>query len=126
MLTAMSMSVQRVIPVLRIFDVTKAREFYLDYLGMSVDWEHRFEGTAPLYLQVSRGDLVLHLSEHYGDGTPGTVIYIEVRGVREYHAELVARSYNYLRPALEEDDIGTGLQLIDPFGNRIRFTERPF
>ena len=62
MLTAMSMSVQRVIPVLRIFDVTKAREFYLDYLGMSVDWEHRFEGTAPLYLQVSRGDLVFSKS----------------------------------------------------------------
>ena len=31
------------IPVLRIFDETKAREFYIDFLGFSLDWEHRFE-----------------------------------------------------------------------------------
>jgi Glyoxalase superfamily protein len=30
------------IPILRIFDVTKAREFYLDFLGFRVDWEARF------------------------------------------------------------------------------------
>lgn len=36
-----------------------------------VDWEHRFEPGFPLYLQVSRDGLVLHLSEHHGDGSPG-------------------------------------------------------
>lgn len=30
------------VPIFRIFDVAKAREFYVDYLGMTVDWEHRF------------------------------------------------------------------------------------
>ena len=35
-------------PVLRIFDVAKARAFYLDYLGFSVDFEHRFEDALPL------------------------------------------------------------------------------
>jgi hypothetical protein len=30
-------------PILRSFDEAKAREFYIDYLGFSVDWEHRFE-----------------------------------------------------------------------------------
>ena len=63
------------IPILRIFDESKAREFYLDFLGMSVDWEHRFEPDTPIYIQVSRGELVLHLSEHSGDGTPGTKIF---------------------------------------------------
>ena len=29
-------------PILRIFDIAKAREFYLDFLGFAVDWEHRF------------------------------------------------------------------------------------
>lgn len=47
----------------------------MDYLGCTVDWEHRFDDLAPLYMQVSRGSLVLHLSEHYGDGTPGAVVY---------------------------------------------------
>jgi len=30
-------------PVLRIFDVEKAKDFYFGFLGFSVDWEHRFE-----------------------------------------------------------------------------------
>jgi len=35
-------------PILRIFDETKAREFYVDFLGFKVDWEHRFELETPL------------------------------------------------------------------------------
>lgn len=33
----MAFEVDQVVPVLRIFDVTKAREFYVDYLGLTVD-----------------------------------------------------------------------------------------
>jgi len=61
-----ALSVDRVIPIMRIFDERRAREFYVDYLGFAVDWEHRFDGQGPLYMQVSRGALVLHLSEHHG------------------------------------------------------------
>jgi catechol 2,3-dioxygenase-like lactoylglutathione lyase family enzyme len=64
------------IPVLRIYDIAKAREFYVDFLGFQIDWEHRFAPDLPLYMQVSRSGVTLHLSEHYGDGTPGTVVYI--------------------------------------------------
>lgn len=39
------------IPIFRIFDVEKAREFYVAFLGFHVDWEARFDETAPLYLQ---------------------------------------------------------------------------
>lgn len=60
---------ERVVPILRIFDLAKADEFYLEYLGFRVDWDHRFDENAPLYRQISRGDLVLHLSEHHGDGS---------------------------------------------------------
>src|SRR3954468_24119707 len=35
-------SLEMGIPILRIFDVEKAREFYLDFLGFSMDWDHRF------------------------------------------------------------------------------------
>src|SRR5437773_10613657 len=33
---------QTAIPILRIFSIEKAKEFYLDFLGFSIDWEHRF------------------------------------------------------------------------------------
>ena len=35
----------RVIPVLRTFDMAKADEFYLGFLGFAVDWDHRFGNT---------------------------------------------------------------------------------
>jgi hypothetical protein len=31
----------KVIPILRIVSVEKAREFYLDYAGFHLDWENR-------------------------------------------------------------------------------------
>lgn len=121
----MSARAKRVIPILRIFSVEKAREFYVDYLGFHVDWEHRFEPNLPLYMQVSRDGLVLHLSEHHGDGCPGANIHVDFAGVRELHAELAAKSYKYLRPGLQEDSLwGTvQLNLTDPFGNRLGFGE---
>jgi len=118
---------EQIVPILRIFDVDKAKEFYLGYLGFQVDWEHRFDDNAPLYMQVSRGSLVLHLSEHYGDGTPGTVISVRMRGVEEFHRELSAKNYKYLRPGLDDErpDLPfKTVKTIDPFGNRIRFSER--
>ena len=60
-----------IIPVLRFFDEAKMREFYLGFLGFEMTFEFRFEPETPLYLGVQRGDCLLHLSEHHGDGTPG-------------------------------------------------------
>src|SRR5947209_13043273 len=69
--SAMTVAFQKVIPILRIFGVAKAKEFYVDYLRFSVDWEHHFEENTPAYIQLSRDGLVLHLSEHHGDGGLG-------------------------------------------------------
>jgi catechol 2,3-dioxygenase-like lactoylglutathione lyase family enzyme len=84
----MAIGFVRTIPILRMFDVEKAKEFYAGYLGFHVDWEHRFAGVAPVYMQVSRAGLTLHLSEHYGDGTPGSAVYVQMEGVEEFHREL--------------------------------------
>ena len=114
------------IPILRIFDVDKAKEFYVDYLGFKFDWDHRYQDGMPLYMQISRGDLVLHLSEHHGDGTPGTVIFVRMKGVEEFHKEISAKNYKYLRPGIEDQNPDLPfkvLNVIDPFGNRIRFAE---
>ena len=120
----MSFRAHKVIPILRIFSVEKAREFYIDYAGFRVDWEHRFDDRAPLYMQISRDGLVLHLSEHYGDGSPGTSFHVQVEGVRELHAELTAKNYGYYRPGVEETFYGTmQLTLLDPFGNKLHLDE---
>ncbi|MFG2888996.1 glyoxalase superfamily protein [Streptomyces sp. NPDC048248] len=115
---------RRTVPVFRIFDLATAHAFYLGYLGCTVDWEHRYEPGMPLYTQISRDGLVLHLSEHHGDATPGSTVYLELSGVRDLHAELAGKDYPNLRPGLEEDGTGTSLTLTDPFGNRLRFHER--
>ena len=121
----MSTAFRRVIPIMRIFDVDRAKQFYVDYLGFTVEFEHRFEEGMPLYMGISRDGLVLHLSEHHGDGSPGVTVYVEADGVRALHDELKAKDYAYLRPGIEEDEFGVGLTLLDPFGNRLRVVEPP-
>ncbi len=72
------MQVTRTIPILRIFSVEKAREFYVDYLGFAIEWDHRFDENSPAYIQVRRDDLVLHLTEHHGDCCPGSSVFVEM------------------------------------------------
>lgn len=111
------------IPILRIFSVDKAKEFYLDYLGFTLDWEHRFGDGWPLYAQVRRSGLTLHLSEHHGDATPGSTVFVPVEDIDALHGELAARPYAYAHPQIEQLDWGRQLQIADPFGNRLRFCE---
>ena len=119
----MAFSNIQTIPILRIFDEAKAREFYVDYLGFTVDWEHRYGENFPLYMQVSRGGLVLHLSEHYGDSNPGSAVYIRATGLAELHQELQAKGYKYLNPGLCREDNSVEMELLDPFGNKLRLNE---
>jgi extradiol dioxygenase family protein len=114
----------RTIPVLRMFDVAKAREFYLDFLGCKVDFEHRFAPDLPLFIQLSLGGVVLRLSEHHGDASPCARVTIEMTGLAEYHAALNAKNYRYARPGLVEQPWGaTSMTIADPFYNHIEFTE---
>ena len=114
-----------VVPILRMFDIAKAEEFYLGYLGFQVDWDHRFDAAAPLYRQISRDGLILHLSEHHGDGSPGVHLRVTMRGVEALHRELAAKAYRYMRPGLEKTDWGTlETTVLDPFGNLLCFSER--
>ena len=112
------------IPILRIFDVEKAKEFYVGFLGFAIDWEHRFGDDFPLYAQVSRADIKLHLSEHHGDASPGSTVFVWMRGIADYHRELTEKQYRYYRPGLEEAAWDAKvMQVADPFGNRLRFSE---
>lgn len=113
-----------VIPILRFFDEAKAREYYLDFLGFQIDFEHRFEPGTPLYMQVSRGGAVLHLSEHHGDASPGGSVRIHVDELDALHAEFAAKRYKYNRPGIETMPWGLReMKCNDPFFNRIIFVE---
>ncbi|WP_207894502.1 glyoxalase superfamily protein [Tamaricihabitans halophyticus] len=112
------------VPVLRVQRFDDVREFYLDFLGFTVEWEHRFEPSMPLYIRLTRGDTRLDLSEHHGDGTPGSVVWINVRNVYRLHAELEQKRYSSQRPGVEPDAPGgPTLDVIDPSGNNLRFCQ---
>ena len=120
----MPLEIKQTVPLVRILDVGKAREFYLDYLGFTVDWEHRYGANFPLYMQVSRGGLTLHLTEHYGDCLPGSTVFLRATGLDEFHAELPAKDYCYYKPGIETTEYRSRcLELRDPFGNKLRFDE---
>jgi catechol 2,3-dioxygenase-like lactoylglutathione lyase family enzyme len=112
-----------VTPVLRMFDVAKAREFYVDFLGFTVDFEHRYEADFPLYMGLSRGECRLHLSEHHGDGAPGAHFRVSVEGIEEFHEQLLGKAYRYARPGLEVTPWAREIRIADPFGNRVVFFE---
>lgn len=113
-----------VIPVLRILDEAKAKEFYVQWLGFSIDWEHRFGENFPVYLQISMEDIVIHLTEHHGDCIPGSRIRIHITGLEAFIEQLKQKDYKYYKPEVEEMEWGSlESTLLDPFGNRIIFTE---
>lgn len=111
------------IPILRSFDEAKAREFYLGFLGFSVEFEHRFEADLPLYLGINRDGLQLHLPEHHGDASPGATIFVPMHNIEQLRDELQAKRYGYGRPDIVEQGWGKVLEVYDPFGNRIRFCQ---
>jgi len=117
-------STTKVVPIFRIFDYAKTIEFYIDWLGFKIDWEHTFGDNSPIYMQVSRDGIVLHLTEHYGDCNPGSKAYITIANVRSLHKELCDKPYKYYKPGIEMAPWNAPcMELIDPFGNKLLITE---
>ena len=119
------MQIQKTIPILRIFDYQKAIEFYVQWLGFTVNWEHTFEANAPVYMEISKDGITLHLSEHHGDGSPGNQVFIWCTGLKDYHRQLIDQQYKFNRPGLEDAFYDAwSMQVIDPFGNKLNFNEK--
>jgi len=109
------------IPIFRIFDEEKAQEFYLDYLGFEVSFEHRYEENTPLYMGITRNDCEIHLSEHVGDATPGSTVRIFEKKLTEFHESLTKKGYKYYKPSIQEQPWGSDMSVLDPFGNKLIF-----
>ena len=118
----------KIIPVFRVFDYTKTIEFYVNWLGCKIEWEHKPEGS-PFYMRVSLRGAAFDLSEHHGECSPGARIsLVDFGGLEAYHEELKSKHYKFFNPAVEkvEWDPGTlEMGVIDPFFNRILFNEKP-
>lgn len=119
----MPISCVRAIPILRMFDEALTREFYVEFLEFEVAFEHRFEAGAPLYMGLRKGTCDLHVSGHFGDGTPGAAVRIETVGLDDYAALLAGKAYKYARPGAPEDQPWgcRELRLGDPSGNKLIF-----
>ena len=111
------------VPILRSFDEARTRDFYLDFLGFELVFEHRFEAGLPLYMGVRHGGCVLHLSEHYGDGSPGAAVRVPVDDVVAYAAALRAKRHGNARPGKPQAMPWGSREITinDPAGNRLTF-----
>lgn len=113
----------RGIPTLRIHNYHAAVEFYIDFLGFTIDWEHRFGPAEPVYMQISRHHLVLHLSENKRFQS-GSVIFVETIGLEAFRADLLEKAAASIVPEIIKTDWQTlQMEIEDPFGNLLRFNE---
>ena len=110
------------VPILRIFDLDKALGFYVGFLGFEETFRHQFDAAAPFYLGLEREGVRLHLSEHFGDASPGTHVRIEVNDVAAFSTLLNAKAYRHSRPHWQDQSWGNReMTIADPFGNRVTF-----
>lgn len=110
------------VPQLRTTNWERTRVFYVEGLGFTVDWEHRFEPGFPVFAQVTRDGLSLFLTEHAGDCQPGGAAYLVVDDVDALYHEISGRG---IRPAERPGDTEWGareMTVVDPDGNRLRFS----
>ncbi len=116
-----------VVPVLCIFDPSKAKEFYVDFLGFEVAFEHRFGENFPLYFGITHSRCTLHLSEHHGDAAPHAHVRIRTTGLDQFVAALQAKDYRYAKPGRPETTPwgSREITVTDPLSNRLTFYEQP-
>jgi catechol 2,3-dioxygenase-like lactoylglutathione lyase family enzyme len=103
-----------VVPIMRVTDAVAAVAWYRR-LGFQQQFEHRFEPHLPAYVGIRREGAQLHLSEHAGDATPGTLIYIWVDEIDPIAAEFGV--------AVSQAPWGREIALTDLDGNRLRVAE---
>jgi len=115
---------QSVFPTLRITDYEKSKSFYVNGLGFSVDWEHRFEPHFPVFMQVSRDGLSFYLSEHTGDCQVGGLVHLYVPDVDVWYAELQRNGVTVTEPPNESLPGLRMMTVVDPDGNQLRIATR--
>ncbi len=106
------------IPILRVERAATAVQWY-QRLGYVTEWEHHFDPTLPAFVSIARdGAARIFLSEHRGDASRDTLVYLRVADV-----DAVAKEFGV---AVLDQPWGREVHLADPDGNRLRVgTPRP-
>lgn len=110
---------QRVVPGLRILDYERSRRFYVEQLGFEIDWEWRHAPASPVFVQISKAGLSLYLSEHPGDGTPGSLVYLYVSDVDDWHEAIREAGVPVESEPVDQPWGNREMGLRDPDGNRL-------
>ncbi|MDB6102157.1 MAG: putative Glyoxalase/bleomycin resistance protein/dioxygenase [Gammaproteobacteria bacterium] len=110
---------QRTIPVLHVDSYEKAKAYYVDWLGFTIDWEFRLEPEFPVYMQVSREGLLLHLSEHKGDNPDGVMCHVDVDDLDALMTEWKAKRPDFAQETEIAPWNAKHIDLKDPFGNTL-------
>ncbi|WP_442964383.1 glyoxalase superfamily protein [Pseudomonas sp. KNUC1026] len=119
--TTPSIAFERAVPVLRSFDEAKAREFYLDFLGFSVEFRTPLRSRpalVPGHSPRAAGAAPVRAPRRC---MPGATVLIPVQGLEALRDELQGKAYGYARPEIVDQGSGRTLEVADPFGNRLRF-----
>ena len=114
------------IPVIRMLDEDPAIRFYLEFLGFTEDWRHRFRVETPLYMQVRLGAATLHLDGHSASTTPTSTVRFPVVDLEQYKSSLFSRNKLGLELEMVKPR-GTNLELCleDPSSNLLIFQDVP-
>jgi uncharacterized glyoxalase superfamily protein PhnB len=109
---------QFVFPHLRITKYKHAKEFYVDKLGFTIDWEWRHEPGLPVFMRITKDGRSLFLSEHEGDGPTGTSVSIYLPDVDKWYQEFADNGVE-IKPPDDEPWGERSTTFCDPDGNRI-------
>jgi catechol 2,3-dioxygenase-like lactoylglutathione lyase family enzyme len=117
-------TLERIVPTLRMTDEARSRAFYVDGLGFRVDWTHRFEPHLPALLQLSRDGTSFYLSQHLMDCAVGGLLHLFVDSVDDWHAALRGRGIAIERAPTDQPWGLREMHVLDPDGNRLRICTR--
>ncbi|WP_235560935.1 glyoxalase superfamily protein [Bacillus sp. FJAT-28004] len=74
-------NIQSVTPAFRITDYSRSKEFYVEEMNLIVDREYRFETHFPIFVQITKNDMTMYLTERNGDCQVGGLIHLFVPNV---------------------------------------------
>jgi uncharacterized glyoxalase superfamily protein PhnB len=115
---------QTVTPQFRITDAKRSIRFYVDGLGFTIDWEHRFEPNFPVFMQLTRAGQTIFLTEHAGDCKPGGAAYFVVPDVDACYREFTANGIVKAAPPQDQPWGPREMIITDPDENRLRFASQ--
>ena len=113
-------------------DIKSSLSFYTEILDFSVQVAPDPDPNAFMskYALLRRGNSLLHLSSHAGDGVFGNLIYVRAEGIDELYEKFVSRGINtddpdkYPAVTIQLTDQSWGMRefsVRDPDGNKITF-----